>query len=64
MLRRVTASAGKLLTAAEQGRWPGPELTALAGYAQAEVLRQESDEEMLLFPAVPAQTAAGLRDGS
>lgn len=28
--------------------------------AQAEVLRQVSDEEALLFPAVPAQTVAGL----
>ena len=39
---------------------PTAELAALAGYAQAEVLRQVSDEEALLFPAVPAQTAAGL----
>lgn len=60
LLWQVTASADKLLAAAEHGRWPGTELTALAGYAQAEVLRQVSDEEMLLFPAVSAQTAAGL----
>lgn len=60
LLWQVTASADKLLTAAEHGRWPGTELTALAGYARAEVLRQASDEEALLFPAVPAQTAAGL----
>ena len=60
LLWQVTASAEKLLTAAEHGRWPGAELAALAGYAQAEVLRQVSDEEALLFPAVPAQTAAGL----
>jgi hypothetical protein len=32
----------------------------LGGYTRAEVLRQASDEEALLFPAVPAQTAAGL----
>ncbi|HEU5419356.1 MAG TPA: hemerythrin domain-containing protein [Streptosporangiaceae bacterium] len=60
VLWQVTTSAEKLLSAAEHGRWPGAELTALAGYARAEVLRQASDEETLLFPAVPAQTAAGL----
>jgi hypothetical protein len=60
VLWQVTTSAEKLLTAAEHGRWPGAELTALAGYARAEVLRQASDEEALLFPTVPAQAAAGL----
>ncbi len=60
LLWQVTASAEKLLTVTEHGRWPGAELAALAGYAQAEVLRQVSDEEALLFPAVPAQTVAGL----
>ncbi|MDQ2816496.1 MAG: hemerythrin domain-containing protein [Actinomycetota bacterium] len=60
LLWQVTASAEKLLTATEHGLWPGTELAALAGYAQAEVLRQVSDEEALLFPAVPAQTVAGL----
>lgn len=60
LLWQVTASAGKLLTAAEHGRWPAAELASLAGYAQAEVLRQVSDEEALLFPAVPSRTAAGL----
>ena len=60
VLWQVTTSAEKLLTAAEHGRWPGTELTALAGYARAEVLRQASDEEALLFPAVPTQTADGL----
>ncbi len=55
LLWQVTESAEKLLTAAERGRWPGAELAALAGYAEAEVLRQASDEEALLFPAVPAQ---------
>ena len=60
LLWQVTASAEKVLTATEHGRWPGAELAALAGYAQAEVLRQVSDEEALLFPAVPAQVVAGL----
>jgi hypothetical protein len=60
LLWQVTASAEKLLTAIVHGRWPRAELAALAGYARAEVLRQVSDEEALLFPGVPAQTAAGL----
>lgn len=60
LLWQVRASVDKLLTAAERGRWPGTELTALAGYARAEVLRQVSDEEVLLFPAAATQTAAGL----
>jgi hypothetical protein len=60
VLWQVMTSAEKLVAAAEHGRWPGAELTALAGYARAEVLRQTSDEEALLFPGVPAQTAAGL----
>jgi hypothetical protein len=59
LLWQVTAGAEKLLTATEHGQWPGGELTALAGYAQAEVLRQVSDEEALLFPAVPAQAVSG-----
>lgn len=60
VLWQVTRSAERLLNATEHGRWPGAELTALAGYARAEVLRQAHGEEALLFPAVPAQTAAGL----
>jgi uncharacterized protein (DUF2249 family) len=60
LLWQVTASAEKLLTATEHGRWPGAALAALAGYTQAEVLRQVSDEEALLFPTVPARTVAGL----
>jgi uncharacterized protein (DUF2249 family) len=60
LLWQVTARADELLTAAADGRWPGAELAALAGYAQAEVLRQASDEEALLFPAAPARDAAGL----
>ena len=60
LLWQVTASAEKLLTAAEHDRWPGAELAALAGYTQAEVLRQVSDEETLLFPAAHSEHAAGL----
>jgi uncharacterized protein (DUF2249 family) len=56
----VTARAEKLLTAAADGRWPGTELAALARYAQAEVLRQASDEEALLFPSARAQEVTGL----
>jgi uncharacterized protein (DUF2249 family) len=60
MLWQVTTSAEKLLSATDHDRWPAEELAALAGYARAEVLRQASDEERLLFSAIPAQTAAGL----
>ena len=60
LLWQVTACAEELLSVAAHGRWPGAELTALAGYVQAEVLRQTSDEEALLFPAAAAQDAAGL----
>ncbi|MGH3226746.1 MAG: hemerythrin domain-containing protein, partial [Streptosporangiaceae bacterium] len=60
LLWQVTARAEELLTAAAHGRWPGAELAALAGYAQAEVLRQASDEETLLFPAASAREVAGL----
>lgn len=51
LLWQVTARAGELLAAVAAGRWPEAELASLAGYAQAEVLRQASDEETLLFPA-------------
>jgi len=60
LLWQVTARADELLTAAAHGRWPGAELAALAGYAQAEVLRQASDEETLLFPAASAREVTGL----
>ena len=60
LLWQVTARAEELLTATAHGRWPGAELAALAGYARAEVLRQASDEETLLFPAAPAREVAGL----
>ena len=60
LLWQVTARAEELLAAAADGRWPAAELAALAGYAQAEVLRQASEEEALLFPAAPAREVAGL----
>ncbi len=60
LLWQVTARASELLTAAAHGEWPAAELAALAGYTQAEVLRQAADEEALLFPAVASQQAAGL----
>lgn len=60
LLWQVTTRAEELLTATAHGRWPAAELTALAGYAQAEVLRQVSDEEALLFPGVPSQAVARL----
>ena len=60
LLWQVTARAEELLLATGRGRWPAAELAALAGYAQAEVLRQAADEEALLFPAVSSPQAAGL----
>lgn len=60
LLWQVTAHASELLSAVAHGRWPAAELTALAGYAQAEVLRQVAEEEALLFPAVASARAAGL----
>ena len=60
LLWQVRARAEELLTAVADGRWPGAELTALAGYARAEVLRQASDEEALLFAAASAAEAHGL----
>lgn len=60
LLWQVTARADELMAAIADGGWPGTELAALAGYARAEVLRQVSDEETLLFPAVPAREVAGL----
>ena len=60
LLAQVAARAEELLAAIADGGWPGVELAALADYAQAEVLRQASDEETLLFPAASAREAAGL----
>lgn len=60
LLWQVTARAEELTAAIADGGWPGTELAALAGYAQAEVLRQVSAEEALLFPEAPAREVAGL----
>lgn len=50
LLEQVSARAEDVLTAIDGGRWPAPELRALAGYLRAEVLRQAADQEWL-FPA-------------
>ncbi|MGH3192752.1 MAG: hemerythrin domain-containing protein [Streptosporangiaceae bacterium] len=60
LLWQVSARAEELLTAVADGQPHGAELAALAGYAEAEVLRQVSDEETLLFPAAPATEVTGL----
>lgn len=60
LLCQVTARAAELLTAAAGGRWPTAELASLAGYLRAELLRQASDEEVLLFPASDASAAGRL----
>jgi hypothetical protein len=63
LLWQVTARTEELLAAIGQGGWPAAELAALAGYTQAKVLRQASDEETLLFPETrPADTARLARD--
>jgi Hemerythrin HHE cation binding domain len=62
LLGQVAVRAGELLAAAARGRWPAAELAALTGYIRAEVLRQVSGEEMLLFPAAPSAAAALARD--
>jgi uncharacterized protein (DUF2249 family) len=58
LLGQVAVRAGEVLAATAGGRWPAAELAALTGYIQAEVLRQVSDEEMLLLPASPPGVAA------
>ena len=60
LLGQVTARARELLAVVSRGGWPGAELAALAGYAQAEVLRHASDEETLLFPAGRSEAATRL----
>lgn len=57
LLWQVATRAEDVLAAAARGRWPEAELAALAGYAQAEVLRQASDEETLLFPDSGSEAA-------
>lgn len=51
LLTQVTDRARDVLRVAGQDRWPSRELTALAGYLRAELIRQVTDEERLLFPA-------------
>ena len=60
LLGQVAARARELLAVVSRGGWPGAELAALAGYAQAEVLRHASDEETLLFPSGRSEAATRL----
>jgi uncharacterized protein (DUF2249 family) len=55
-LRQVAVRAEDLLAAARD-HWPARELDGLLGYLRAEVLRQATDEEVLLFPACGALPA-------
>lgn len=55
LLGQVSVRADDVVTAAAEGRWPRRELRALLDYLRAEVLRQATDEESLLFPARPAE---------
>lgn len=50
LMGQVTRRAQAVLAQAAAGRWPAREARALLGYLRAEVLRQASDEEWLLFP--------------
>src|SRR2546430_1221296 len=63
LLGQVAARARELLAVVSRGGWPGAELAALAGYAQAEVLRHASDEETLLVPAGRSEAATRLARG-
>jgi uncharacterized protein (DUF2249 family) len=56
LLQQVAVRAEDLIAAASEGRWPSRELEALLGYLRVEILRQVTDEEMLLFPARGATT--------
>lgn len=56
LLQQVAVRAEALIAAASEGRWPSRELEALLGYLRVEILRQVTDEEMLLFPARGATT--------
>ncbi|MEU8247822.1 hemerythrin domain-containing protein [Nonomuraea sp. NPDC048916] len=51
LLSQVTERVDDVLDVTACDRWPGRELNALAGYLRAELIRQVSDEERLLFPA-------------
>lgn len=54
LVGQIAMRAEDLLAVAAEDRWPGQELQALLGYLRAEVMRQISDEELLLFPARPS----------
>ncbi|SEU43669.1 hemerythrin domain-containing protein [Nonomuraea wenchangensis] len=54
LLTQITDRARSVLQIASQDRWPSRELTALARYLRAELIRQLTDEERLLFPAYEA----------
>jgi hypothetical protein len=60
LLWQVTARAAELQSAAARGQWPAAELASLAGLARAEVLRQASEEEALLFPDSSSTATARL----
>ena len=60
LLWQVTTRTRDVLATTARGQWPSTELTALAEYAEAEVLRHASDEEALLFPGRPSQAVMGL----
>lgn len=52
MMREVASRAHAVISQADDGHWPQPELRELLNYLHLEVLRQFVDEEWLLFRAV------------
>ncbi len=54
LLCQVAARVEDLMAAVAGDRWPARELDALVGYLRTEILRQVTEEELLLFPACGA----------
>lgn len=59
LLEQVKIRADDVLAVATANRWPARELRRLLAYLHAEVLRQASDEEMLLFDNLGASPGQG-----
>ena len=51
LLQGVHRRVWPVLALIDAGTWPTPELHTLVGFLRASLLRQASDEEVLLFPA-------------
>jgi hypothetical protein len=60
LLRGVRRRTEPVLALAEARSWPADELTTLVGFVRSAVLRQASDEEVLLYPNGPSAPFAEL----